>query len=188
VWLYIFAAACCYCPGTPEKTNSIEQRVTDLEKRLTALESIPVVAMALKLNSQQRDNVASSSPTPTPQKDAPLELTGWTYSFHNGKYEFDNRHLFSYSLKNPTQRSIKLVDGSLVFSDLLGEKIMGLQLNRDVIYPAGEVTATSGAWNVNTFQPAEMRLLNIKHEDVKADLIVKKVVFDDNTVWSASQP
>jgi hypothetical protein len=168
------------CPGFP----SARAADPDLEKRVAEIEGIPGVAMALKLNSR---SVADASPTPTPQKNAPLEIVDWTYSFEKGKNEYENRHLFKYSLKNRSQRSIKLVDGILMFRDLLGEKIMGIKLDRDVTYPAGEATEASGAWRVNTFEPSEMRLLTIKHEDVKADLIINAVVFDDNSKWSSSE-
>ena|SRR6266478_4088458 len=86
---------------SPTPTPSLEERVTDLEKRLNALESIPAVALALKLRAQTNQTAEAS---PTPQGDAPLELESWSYQFKRGKYEYENRHVFTYSLKNLTEK------------------------------------------------------------------------------------
>jgi hypothetical protein len=129
---------------TEEKPSpSLEKRVTDLEKRLNALESIPAVAMALKFSSKSSP-IASATPPPTPQENAPLELVEWTYSFQRGEYEILNKHAITYALKNRTEKAIKLLQGSIVFRDLLGEKVLGIQLLRDVKYPPRETTPMSG--------------------------------------------
>jgi hypothetical protein len=44
----------------------------------------------------------------------------------------------------------------------------------------------SGVWDANSWDPAQMRLPGMNHEDVKAELTIDKVVFDDNTIWSAN--
>jgi hypothetical protein len=171
---------------TEEKPSpSLEQRVTDLEKRLNALESIPAVAMALKFSSKSSPT-ASATPPPTPQENAPLELVEWTYSLRRGEYEILNKHAITYALKNRTEKAIKLLQGSIVFRDLLGEKVLGIQLLRDVKYPPRETTPMSGVWDVNSWDRAQMRLPGMNHEDVKAELTIDKVVFDDNTIWSAN--
>jgi hypothetical protein len=164
---------------------SLEQRVTDLEKRLNALERIPAVSMALKF-SLDSSPTASATPPATPQENAPLELLEWTYSFQRGQYEFLNKHAITYALKNRTEKAIKLLQGSIVFRDLLGEKILGIRLAQDVKYPPYKTTPTSGFWDVNSWEPAQMRLSEMNHEDVKAELTIDKVVFDDNTIWSAN--
>ena len=104
-------------------SSTLEQRVTDLEKRLNALESIPAVAMALKFSSNSSP-IASATPPPTPQENAPLELVEWTYSFRRAQYEIENKHAITYALKNRTEKAIKLVHGGIVFRDLLGEKVL----------------------------------------------------------------
>jgi hypothetical protein len=113
----------------PSPTPSLEERVIDLEKRLNALERIPIVAVALKLTARTNQTAEAS---PSPQGDAPLELESWSYQFKRGKYEYENRHVFTYSLKNLTEKGVKLVDGSLIFRDRLGEKIMTIKLLQDV--------------------------------------------------------
>jgi hypothetical protein len=140
---------------SPSPAPSLEERVTDLEKRLYALESIPAVALALKLRAQTNQTTEAS---PTPQGDAALEPESWSYQFKRGKYEYENRHVFTYSLKNLTEKGIKLVDGSIIFKDRLGEKIMTIKLLQDVRYPVGESQSATGGWSVNSFNPSEERL------------------------------
>jgi hypothetical protein len=167
---------------SPTPTQSLEERVTNLEKRLNALESIPPVALALKLRAQTNQTAEAS---PTPQGDAPLELESWSYQFKRGKYEYENRHVFTYLLKNLTEKAIKLVDGSLIFRDRLGEKIMTIKLLQDVHYPFGESQSATGGWSVNSFNPSEERFQTMSHDDVQPELRINKVVFEDNTIWSA---
>jgi hypothetical protein len=168
---------------TEEKPSpSLEQRVADLEKRVEALEKIPAVAMALKLTGQSANT--ATTPAPTPQPNAPLEIVAWTASYHDAQYDYQKAHLISYTLKNRTNKGIKLVQGSIIFRDLLGTKIIGIELLPAVYYSPGESKAANGAWNVNTFDPHESRLESLLHEDVKADLIINKVVFLDNSIWS----
>jgi hypothetical protein len=170
-------------PQSPTPTPSLEQRVTDLEKRLNALESVPVIALALKLRAQT-NQTAEASPAPTPQDDAPLQLEDWSYQFKRGQYEFQSRHVFTYSLKNRTEKSIKLVDGGIVFRDRLGERIMSIKLLQDIRYPSGESQSATGGWSVNTFDASEQRIQAMSHDDVLPELHINKVVFDDNSIWS----
>jgi hypothetical protein len=112
----------------------LEHRVDALEKRLNALESITAIALALKMSGQSQ--TATASPTTTPQTNAPLAVIDWSYSFQDAQYDFQKDHIISYTLKNLTDKSIKLVHGSMVFKDLLGEKILQISLFPDVLYPA----------------------------------------------------
>ena len=147
-----------------------------------ALESIPAVALALKLRALTNQTTEAS---PTPQGDAPLEPESWSYQFKRGKYEYENRHVFTYSLKNLTEKGIKLVDGSIIFKDRLGEKIMTIKLLQDVHYPVGESQSATGGWSVNSFNPSEERLQRMNHDDVQPELRINKVVSEDNTIRSA---
>lgn len=174
-------------PAASSTPLNLEQRVIDIEKRIQAIEEIPGVAMALKLAGSAHANTAAE-PTPTPQSDSPLELVSWKYQFLVGQYQYQYEHLFTYVLKNRSDKPIKLVDGTLLFTDLLGEKLIAIQITRDVKYPAGGSTPTSGSWPVNQFEPGEARINKLKHDDIKATLVIRKVVFDDNSVWRDRKP
>lgn len=170
---------------TPEQSpETLEKRVEALEKRLNALESIPALATALKMDGQAQ-SAAAEIPTPKEQKNAPLEVVDWSYSFRNSQYDFEKAHLISYTLKNRTDKAIKLVQGSIVFRDLLDEKILQIRLLPDVLYPPKGSKDAKGAWKVNMFDTEQERMQTARHDDIKPELVIDKAVFEDNSIWSA---
>jgi hypothetical protein len=181
-WLVILLATVLPTPflQAQEKTD-LEKRVALLEKHVAQIESIPLIAMALTA----MDGGSKAEPAEPPQTDAPLVLDDWTYSFEKGEHEFQDKHDISYTLTNRTDKPIKLVDATIVFRDLAGEKIFAAKLLQDYNYPSGEAIKVSGWWPVPIVEPTGKRLSVIKHEDVKAQLIVRKVVFEDNSIWEA---
>jgi hypothetical protein len=79
------------------------------------------------------------------------------------------------------------VEGTVTFTDLLGEKLIAIKLIRDIKCPAGGTAMSSGSWRVGMFEGAdEERMRTLSHDDVKATLTVQKAVFSDNTIWNAS--
>ncbi len=192
LWLTIFAFCLTTSPSlvsaeTPSPSpDTLEQRVKALEDRLNELENIPAVAIALKEAKESASTVAT--PSPTPQADSPLVIAGdWDYTYNDAQYDFDKRHIISYCLKNRTHKDIKLVDASLVFRDRLGQQILMVRAVRDVIYPADAPTQQTGVWPLNMFEGSPQRMRSLPHDDVILTLIVRKVVFADNTIWSADQ-
>lgn len=166
---------------SPTATPSLEQRVSDLEKRLQAIESIPGVAMALKMKGSAESSEASA----TPQGTSPLELVSWQYQFKAGQYEILNEHHFTYILRNHSEKSIKLVEGGITFADLLGEKLIAIRLIPDIKCAPGGTASSSGAWQSGMSEASASRLRTLSHDDIKATLTIQKVVFSDNTIWSS---
>jgi hypothetical protein len=171
---------------SPAPTPSLEERISDLEQRIQSIEHIPVVAFALKLRGPTEQNAATTSAT-VPQPDSPLELVSWDYRFKEEQQSYQNRHAFNYALKNVSEKPVKLVHGTLLFTDLLGEKIVAIKLNPDVEYPAGQTVSTSGEWDVSPLNPGERRMSTMSHNDIKATLLIQGVAFDDNTTWTAGK-
>jgi hypothetical protein len=184
---------CSVTPGvllaedpSPAPTPSLEERVSDLEERTQAIEHIPVVAFALKLRGPTEQST-SATPAPTPQSDSPLQLVSWEYRFKEGQQSYQNRHAFTYVLKNVSEKPIKLIHGTLLFTDLLGEKIVAIKLNPDVEYPAGQTASSSGEWDVSPLNPGEGRMATMDPKDIKATLLVQGVAFDDNSTWTSGK-
>jgi hypothetical protein len=62
-----------------------------------------------------------------------------------------------------------------------------IQLNRDVLYPANQSAATNGVWKAGySSDENQYRLQGMKHDDVKTELFIHRVVFADNTIWNAT--
>ena len=181
-WLIILLAAALPTPFLQAQGKTdLEKRVALLEKRVAQIESIPLITMALTA----MEGSSKAEPTAPPQTDAPLVLNDWTYSLEKGEHEFQDKHDIAYTLTNRTDKSIKLVDATIVFRDLVGEKIFAAKLLPDYNYPPGEAVKVNAWWPVPIVEPTGKRLSVIKHEDVKTELIVRKVVFEDNSIWEA---
>jgi hypothetical protein len=109
---------------------------------------------------------------------------GWAYSFHDGEYLWDKAHVISYTLYNRTAKAIKLVEGGIIFRDLLGHEILKIKLSQDEHCPPHQSTKVDGTWNVSSIGE-EYRLKDMAHDDIKPELQIRRVVFDDNTIWNA---
>jgi hypothetical protein len=58
----------------------------------------------LKLKAgMNQDSVAS--PLRRPKVISPLELESWSNQFKRGQYEYDNRYVFTYVLKNRAEKA-----------------------------------------------------------------------------------
>jgi hypothetical protein len=167
---------------SPTPRPSVEQRVTDLEKRLSALESITAIALALKLKTQTNQDAAA--PSPTPRSDSPIELVDWNFSFEVGQYN-QSHYKITYTLKNRADKAIKLNQSAIEFRDLLGEKVYGIRVSQDLKMPPGKEITDTGYYDANPFIPSQMRLKEMAKENVKAELVVSKAVFSDNSIYSA---
>jgi hypothetical protein len=184
---------CLFTPGiilagdpTPAPTPSLEERVSILEQEIQSIEHIPVVALALGLRGSTEQNTAAT-PAPTPQPDSPLQLVSWEYRFKEGQQSYQSRHVFTYVLKNVSQKPIKLIHGTLLFTDLLGEKIISIKLNPDVEYPPGQAASSSGEWEVSSLNLGEGRMATMNHNDINATLLIQGVAFDDNSTWTTGK-
>ena len=74
------------------------------------------------------------------------------------------------------------MDAAVQFADLLGSHIYDIKINPDHLVPAGQSVTDIGRYPINQLMPEQARLAQIKKDDVKATLIVSKVVFTDNSI------
>jgi hypothetical protein len=155
---------------------TIDQRVTDLERRVTALE-----------NAQSSVTQKSSATTQTvvAHDSSPLELDSWSYRVVNTDISKD--YEITLNLKNTGTKDIKLIDGSVIFKDLLGERIYGITVSPDQIIEAGKIQTDTGDYEINEFISDQTRMMKMKKEDIQATLIVHKIVFSDNSIGEYSQ-
>jgi hypothetical protein len=129
------------------------------------------------------DNATSPPPPPPPpprntQSKDVVSLASWEYSSKKGV--FGDLYFIKYTLHNNSDKSIKLIDGSLRFSDLLGESVYGIKLDKDVIIKPGSDASFSG--NYNRFGLNADRLARMSKSDVAAALEIRAIIFVDNSV------
>jgi hypothetical protein len=169
--IFVFSVLLALVTSACGQQPSVEKRLSDLEKRVTALEKASPLSSLLN----------AASPTPAVETKSPLELVSWDAHLVRGEYSNYN-YKITLTLKNNSEKDIKLIDASVQFSDLFGSHIYGIKVTPDHVIPAGKTITDSGQYSVNQFMPEQARLAQMKKEDVKATLVVSKLVFTDNTI------
>jgi hypothetical protein len=160
--------------------QTTEERLTQLEARVKALEDQAAKAQKAETALSSR----TVEPSPVVKADVPLQLVDWSYSFEVGAYNM-NHYRIIYTLKNTSQKGVKLNQSAIIFRDLLGEKVYAIKVSPDLKLPVRKNVVDEGAYPANEFIPEQMRLKGMDKENVRAELVVTKVVFDDGTVYEA---
>ena len=107
----IILAVCTTVCGQ-QQDQSVEKRLSDLEKRVTALEKVWPLSSPLNAASP-RPNLAT--------KKSPLELVDWEAHLVRGEDSYDN-YKISLTLKNNSDKDIKFLDATVRFADLPARK------------------------------------------------------------------
>src|SRR5947209_18908521 len=105
---YVFLALCASVCG---QQRSVEERLSDVEKRVSALEKASPLSLAKP----------PPSPTPAAQTKSPLELVSWS-----GEYS-QHFYTITLNLKNNADTDIKLIDASVYFYDLHAHQVFRLK-------------------------------------------------------------
>ena len=153
--------------------KSVEDRLGDLERRVSTLEKTTSPPSALSGTQQATPQVGETN--------APLQLTSWEYRFVRGEYS-QYHYNITVTLKNTSDKDIKLIDGTVQFVDLLGTRVYGIKISPDLHIPADKTVTDKGEYSVNQFIPEQARMAQMKKEDIKAALVVRRLVFADNSV------
>ena len=163
--------AVCTTASGQQRDQSIEKQLSDLEKRVTALEKASPLSSPLN----------AVSPTPALVTKSPLELVAWDTHLVRGEDSYD-KYDISLTLKNNSDKDIKFIDATVQFADLLRSHIYDIKVNPDHLIPAGQSITDTGQYPINQLMPEQARLGQMKKEDVKATLVVSKLVFTDNSI------
>ena len=167
----IVILAVCATAWGQQQDQSVEKRLSDLEKRVTALEKAAPSSSPLN----------AASPTPAGATKSPLELVAWDAHLVRGEDSY-NKYEISLTLKNNSEKDMKFINATVRFADLLGSRIYDIKINPDHLIPAGQSITDTGQYSINQLIPEQARLAQMKKEEVKATLVVLKVVFTDNSI------
>ena len=70
----------------------------------------------------------------------------------------------------------------MVFKDLLGEKVYSIRITPDQKVAAGKNLVDKGSYDINQYIASQTRMAQMKKEDIQATLMIRKLVFTDNTI------
>ncbi|OQW94147.1 MAG: hypothetical protein BWK79_07375 [Beggiatoa sp. IS2] len=160
-----------------------EPRIAKLEQDMQHLqEQLEVLSNMVNLLSKQS---LPLTPVPLlPVEPPKLVLKSWSY--HPEAIKFNTYYAMDIELYNAFSKGIKEVDATIEFRNLLGGLIYSVPVTTNTTIPAGaSITDRGGRDYDNKRLLAENhQLRKMKREDINAELIVRKIVFDDNSVYS----
>lgn len=175
------ASLVLHCTDMKDNTERLEcyDSIGDLYKKMQEM------GLAEKLDNKkpesQLSNNSDANNSAVPQKkNIDVSLSKWEVTHKKGDYG-DYYHI-SYTLRNDMDKGVKLIDGALQFSDLLGEDIYRPVIDKDVKLPANGEIDLSGDYRINQFMPSELRLKDLPKSDIKVKVDIQKVVLEDNTI------
>ncbi len=121
---------------------------------------------------------------PSPTRKGLLALRAWDFHVQKKKGFLGEQlqYRVELSLHNGYPKGIKLIEARIHFSDLLENHLLGIKIDPDLHIPAGETVKESGLYGVNQFIDAQRRMARIDRKDIKAELRIDRVVFEDNTI------
>jgi hypothetical protein len=151
------------------RLEQLEQRLEQLERRVEQLESPAAKA---------GDGVAPG-PLDSTQR---LSLLGWSY--RKVQIKFNTYYALDLELHNGYAKAIKEIDGRVQFHNLLGSHLYSIVLTQELPIPAGGSVVDQGSQDNRRLQGESHPMRNLRSTEINAQLIIKKIVFDDNTVMS----
>src|SRR5438094_9906604 len=156
----VILAVCATVYGQ-QQDQSVEKRLSDLEKRVTALEKASPLSLPLN----------AASPTPALATKSPLELVAWDARLVRGEDSYD-KYEISLTLKNNSDKDIKFIDATVQFEDLLASHIYDITFNPDHLIPAGQSITDTGQYPINQLMPKQPRRAQLKKQEVKVKFVV----------------
>ena len=150
----------------------------NLEERVNALE-IKVIELEKLIKTTPKTKPLTTSAKQSAAKTG-LTLSEWSYSYEQERSS--GYYRIFYTLVNSYEKDIKLIDGSLQFKDLLGERLYGIKITPDLKIASGKSIKDGGTYRINRFMNEQLRMKDMAKEDVVATLVIRKIVFSDNSI------
>lgn len=108
-----------------------------------------------------------------------ITLTVYDKGFTEGRY--DDYPTYKMTYQNSSSKGIRAFQGTVVFQDLFGDKLMGVSPKISDPIKAGEKADWRGTSEYNQFDDEDRDLRNTKLKDMKIVWIPEKIIFSDGT-------
>lgn len=170
----VFLAWCCMA-NSVYADDTLEQRVIKLEQEMGVL----------KQQVEILDEIVQKNQT-TPAANLHLVVSRWY--FRDEKVKFSTYYALDIELKNNFAKGIKEIDANVRFIDLLGGLLYTVRLGKQLSLPPGQTLIDKGTQANQRLITEQHPLKRLSERDVKVDLNVRKIVFDDDSIWESPQP
>lgn len=156
--------------------ETLEQRIIKLEQEIETikqqLESLQKKPSTAKLPASQ---------SPVSEATAPqLLLKKW--SFRKEPRKFDVDYAIDLELLNNFDKAIREIDARIDFKNLLGDHFYSIEVSTNLDIPAGETGIDLGSRQNKRVLGKGHQMLRMSAEDIKAELVIRKIVFEDSTL------
>jgi hypothetical protein len=121
------------------------------------------------------------SRTPSIKKVFPITATLLKKDFFEGEYG-KKAITFSVAFQNGTGKGIRAFDGTLIFTDLLGNEILGAKLAVNNAIGQGQSLDWEGKLDYNQFIASHESLRNAEIQNTKSVFVLKRILFQDGEV------
>ena len=153
--------------------DTLEQRVQQLEQRVEYLEH--------RLESLSSQVAAPGiSPPLTVSAKSLLTLENWHY--RTVQVKFNTYYALDITLHNGYEQAIKELEGRIQFRNLLGNHLYSFTLSQSLPISAGQTLVDEGSQQNRRLLGAGHLMRKFKPDELAAELIIKKIVFEDNSV------
>jgi len=160
------------CMSQVYANDTLEQRIIQLEQDVTLL----------KQQIETLSATVQKSPTIAP---AHLKIVLSRWYFRAEKVKFNTYYALDIELTNHFDKGIKEIDARVRFSDLLGSLLYSVALGKQIQIAPGQSLVDKGTQANQRLITEQHPLKRLSERDVKAELNVRKIVFDDDSVWDA---
>lgn len=103
-----------------------------------------------------------------------------SYTAQEYKSDFSKHVKLDVYLKNLGDKGIRMVDGSVIFQDILGRDILRIGIDPDLRVQPGATVQQDGLYS-------NLRLIDVDAEDVIVTTCIRGLVHTDGTVFKASE-
>ncbi len=154
--------------------EEIAPRVTQLEQEV----------QQLKQRILQLETVLNKLPTPSNYVASSSKLLLKSWSLRPQPVKFETYYALDIELLNNFDKAIKELDARVNFKNLLGGHLYSINLSPDSNIPAGGSLLDQGGRDNSRLLSHWHQMTKTNPQDVKAELVVRKIVFSDNSVLS----
>jgi len=172
-----------------KKLESIENRLTNLEKRIPEASGIETFAKMIEsLNSIGSSASNKVAITKNEERKVAgsdfLSIVSWSAKEEKSNgYSLGAILNLEYSVKNVSDKAIVLVDGAITFEDKLGQRIARIQLDNDLRIQPSEIIVQKGKYDTGmSISGDPSRLASVSPNLVLAEVDLDQIMFEDGTI------
>ncbi|OUD13993.1 hypothetical protein [Thioflexithrix psekupsensis] len=160
--------------------KALETRVLHLEQIVNELKQ-----SVQQVETQLHHNPISPSVLSSPDVMASSPLvTLESWQFREVKIKFNTYYALDLVLNNGYDKAIKDIDARVNFRNLLGGHLYGIAVTEHLRIAAQSQITDEGTQRNGRLLGQRHQMLALKNDEIAAELVVRKIVFEDNSTLS----